>query len=128
MFYVLTGLNDSLKMRTKQRLMELNRAVCLECPEFQVPWFHERYCQHLQKKGEQSEPCLFFCFLLKCIKHFLCKHVLVNGSVSPVQQQIHTMLGGVLGGINFVQAAVITPYFYTIREYNSNIVLFFPHQ
>ncbi|XP_032422735.1 FAST kinase domain-containing protein 1, mitochondrial [Xiphophorus hellerii] len=85
----LESLNDSLKMRTKQRLMELNRAVCLESPEFQVPWFHERYCQHLQKK--------------------------VNGSVSPVQQQIHAMLGGVLGGINFVQAAVITPYFYTIH-------------
>ncbi|XP_016524113.1 FAST kinase domain-containing protein 1, mitochondrial isoform X2 [Poecilia formosa] len=84
----LESLHDSLKMRTKQRLMELNRAVCLECPEFQVPWFHERYCQHLQKK--------------------------VNGSVSPVQQQIHTMLGGVLGGINFVRAAVVTPYFYTI--------------
>ncbi|XP_014851547.1 PREDICTED: FAST kinase domain-containing protein 1 isoform X2 [Poecilia mexicana] len=84
----LESLHDSLRMRTKQRLMELNRAVCLECPEFQVPWFHERYCQHLQKK--------------------------VNGSVSPVQQQIHTMLGGVLGGINFVRAAVVTPYFYTI--------------
>ncbi|XP_008397989.1 FAST kinase domain-containing protein 1, mitochondrial isoform X2 [Poecilia reticulata] len=84
----LESLHDSLKMRTKQRLMELNRAVCLECPEFQVPWFHERYCQHLQKK--------------------------VNGSVSPVQQQIHTMLGEVLGGINFVRAAVVTPYFYTI--------------
>ncbi|XP_041857243.1 FAST kinase domain-containing protein 1, mitochondrial [Melanotaenia boesemani] len=81
-------LPDTLNMRTRLRLMELNRAVCFECPEFQVPWFHERYCQQLQKKG--------------------------NGSISPVQQQIHKMLGEVLGGINFVQAAVITPYFYTI--------------
>lgn len=84
----LESLPDALNMRTRQRLMELNRAVCLECPEFQVPWFHERYCQQLQRKG--------------------------NGSISPVQQQIHKMLGEVLGGINFVQAAVITPYFYTI--------------
>ncbi|KAM4731107.1 FAST kinase domain-containing protein 1, mitochondrial isoform 1-T2 [Anableps anableps] len=84
----LESLPEALNMRTRQRLMELNRAVCLESPEFQVPWFHERYCQQLQKKG--------------------------YGSVSPVQQQIHRMLGEVLGGINFVQAVVITPYFYTV--------------
>ncbi|MED6273701.1 hypothetical protein CHARACLAT_009187 [Characodon lateralis] len=84
----LESLPETLNMRTRQRLMDLNRAVCLESPEFQVPWFHERYCQQLQKKR--------------------------NVSVSPVQQQIHKMLGEVLGGINFVQAAVITPYFYTV--------------
>lgn len=39
-----------------------------------------------------------------------------NGSVSPVQQQIHKLLGEVLGGINCVQMAVFTPYFYTIGE------------
>uniref|UniRef100_A0A3Q3KZW2 FAST kinase domains 1 n=2 Tax=Mastacembelus armatus TaxID=205130 RepID=A0A3Q3KZW2_9TELE len=84
----LETLPDSLNMRTRMRLMELNRAVCLECPEFQVPWFHERYCQQLQKKG--------------------------NGIVSPMQQQIHKMLGEVLGGINCVRVAVYTPYFYTV--------------
>ncbi|XP_072300513.1 FAST kinase domain-containing protein 1, mitochondrial [Eucyclogobius newberryi] len=84
----LETLPDALNMRVRLRLMELNRAVCLECPEYQVPWFHERYCQHLQKKG--------------------------NGSVNTLQQQIHKMLGEVLGGINYVRIAVVTPYFYTI--------------
>ncbi|XP_040057294.2 FAST kinase domain-containing protein 1, mitochondrial [Gasterosteus aculeatus] len=84
----LETLPDSLNMRTRLCLMELNRAVCLECPEFQVPWFHERYCQRLQKKG--------------------------NGPVGPVQQQIHKLLGEVLGGINCVRVAVVTPYFYTL--------------
>ncbi|KAK9537588.1 hypothetical protein VZT92_005192 [Zoarces viviparus] len=84
----LETLPDTLNMRTRLRLMELNRAVCLECPEFQVPWFHERYCQQSQKKG--------------------------NGTVSPVQQQIHKMLGEVLGGIGCVRVAVVTPYFYTV--------------
>ncbi|XP_042281946.1 FAST kinase domain-containing protein 1, mitochondrial [Thunnus thynnus] len=84
----LETLPDALNMRTRLRLMELNRAVCLECPEFQVPWFHERYCQQLQKKG--------------------------NVSISPVQQQIHKMLGEVLDGINCVRVAVVTPYFYTV--------------
>uniref|UniRef100_A0A3Q3QEE8 RAP domain-containing protein n=1 Tax=Monopterus albus TaxID=43700 RepID=A0A3Q3QEE8_MONAL len=84
----LETLPDSLNMRTRLRLMELNRAVCLECPEFQVPWFHEQYCQHLQSKG--------------------------TGTVSPVQQQIHKILGEVLGGINCVRAAVVSPYFHTV--------------
>ncbi|XP_030642860.1 FAST kinase domain-containing protein 1, mitochondrial [Chanos chanos] len=84
----LETLPDALNMRVRLRLMELNRAVCLECPEFQVPWFHERYCQQLQKRG--------------------------NTSVSPIQQQIHRMLGEVLGGINCARVAVTTPYFYTV--------------
>ncbi|KAM7380562.1 hypothetical protein PAMP_003849 [Pampus punctatissimus] len=84
----LETLPDSLNLRTRLRLMQLNRAMCLECPEFQVPWFHEHYCQQLQKTG--------------------------NFSISPVQQQIHRMLGEVLGGINRVRVAVVTPYFYTI--------------
>ncbi|CAB1346648.1 unnamed protein product [Coregonus sp. 'balchen'] len=84
----LETLPDALNKRIRLRLMELNRAVCLECPESQVPWFHERYCQQLQKKG--------------------------NCSISPVQQQIHKMLGEVLGGINCARVAVLTPYFYTV--------------
>uniref|UniRef100_A0A8C5I8A9 RAP domain-containing protein n=1 Tax=Gouania willdenowi TaxID=441366 RepID=A0A8C5I8A9_GOUWI len=84
----LETLLDHRNMRTRLRLMQLNRAVCLECPEYQVPWFHERYCQQLHKKG--------------------------NRQVSPLQQQIHKMLGEVFGGINCVQVAVVTPYFYTV--------------
>lgn len=84
----LETLPDALNMRIRLRLMEFNRAVCLECPEYQVPWFHERYCQQLQRKG--------------------------NGTVSPIQQQIHRMLGEILGGINCAKVAVLAPYFYTI--------------
>uniref|UniRef100_A0A8C1C530 FAST kinase domains 1 n=2 Tax=Cyprinus carpio TaxID=7962 RepID=A0A8C1C530_CYPCA len=79
---------DALNMRIRLRLMELNRAVCLECPEFQVPWFHERYCKRLQKRA--------------------------NSSISPAQQQIHKMLGDVLGGMNCAKVGVLTPYFYTV--------------
>ncbi|KAK5920780.1 hypothetical protein CgunFtcFv8_024549 [Champsocephalus gunnari] len=84
----LENLSDALTMRTRLRLMELNRAVCLECPEYQVPWFHENYCQQFQKQGTVT--------------------------ASPMQQQIHNMLGEVLGGINCVRVAVVTPYFYTV--------------
>lgn len=93
--------------------MQLNRAVCLECPEFQVPWFHERFCQQLQRKGQGLQIPLWF-------KPYLCLSfaslVLGNSLASPMQQQIHKMLGDVLGGLNFVQVAVITPYYYTVGE------------
>lgn len=39
-----------------------------------------------------------------------------SGSISQVQQQIHKMLGEVLGGINCVRVAITTPYFYTVGK------------
>ncbi|XP_029461549.1 FAST kinase domain-containing protein 1, mitochondrial-like isoform X2 [Rhinatrema bivittatum] len=84
----LETLSAALSMRIRLRLMELNRAVCLECPQFQVPWFHDRYCQQLQRRG--------------------------NGCVSTVQQQIHQMLGEILGGISYVKISVLTPYYYAV--------------
>ncbi|XP_035507200.2 FAST kinase domain-containing protein 1, mitochondrial [Scophthalmus maximus] len=85
----LETLPENLNMLTQRRLIELNRAVCLECPEFQVPWFHERVCQQMQNRGKS-----------------------MPGSVL---QQIHKMLAEVLGGINYVQKEVIAPYCYTIN-------------
>uniref|UniRef100_A0A8C0TZL6 FAST kinase domains 1 n=1 Tax=Canis lupus familiaris TaxID=9615 RepID=A0A8C0TZL6_CANLF len=41
---------SSLNRRVQFRLMELNRAVCLECPEYQIPWFHDRFCQQQYNK------------------------------------------------------------------------------
>ncbi|XP_007452683.1 PREDICTED: FAST kinase domain-containing protein 1 [Lipotes vexillifer] len=79
---------SSLNMKVQFRLMELNRAVCLECPEYQIPWFHDRFCQQQYKKD--------------------------FGSMNGAQQQIYKMLAEVLGGINFVKASVLTPYYYTI--------------
>lgn len=31
--------------RIRNKMMELNRTVCLQYPEYKVPWFHEKYCQ-----------------------------------------------------------------------------------
>lgn len=45
-------------------------------------------------------------------------HSLIN----PAQQQIHKMLGEVLGGINCVKVGVLTPYFYNVGRGN-----FYPH-
>ena len=29
----------------KREIMKLNRIVCINYPEYNVPWFHEKYCQ-----------------------------------------------------------------------------------
>ncbi|XP_053554379.1 FAST kinase domain-containing protein 1, mitochondrial [Bombina bombina] len=84
----LETLPTALNMRIRLRLMELNRAVCIECPEYQIPWFHEKYCQQLHHK--------------------------VNGTMSSVQRQIHQMLGEILGGINYAKVSVMTPYYHDI--------------
>ncbi|XP_053900355.1 FAST kinase domain-containing protein 1, mitochondrial isoform X2 [Malaclemys terrapin pileata] len=81
-------LTDNLNWKVRLRLMELNRAVCLECPEFQIPWFHERYCQQMQRKG--------------------------NRSTNTAQQQIRRMLGEILGGSQYAKVSVLTPYYYGI--------------
>ncbi|XP_073927150.1 FAST kinase domain-containing protein 1, mitochondrial isoform X2 [Castor canadensis] len=81
-------LPSSLRSRVQFRLMELNRAVYLECPEFQIPWFHDRFCQQLYNKDGSS----------------------MNGA----QQEIYKMLADILGGINCVKASVFSPYFHTL--------------
>ncbi|XP_031507197.1 FAST kinase domain-containing protein 1, mitochondrial isoform X5 [Papio anubis] len=45
-------LSSSLSARVQFHLMELNRSICLECPEFQIPWFHDRFCQQYNKDFE----------------------------------------------------------------------------
>ncbi|XP_072468345.1 FAST kinase domain-containing protein 1, mitochondrial [Notamacropus eugenii] len=77
-----------LNTRTHSRLMEFNRAVCLECPEFEIPWFHDHYCQQQYSK--------------------------VNDNISAVQHQVYKMLGEILGGPNCAKPSVLTPYGYIV--------------
>ncbi|XP_036850922.1 FAST kinase domain-containing protein 1, mitochondrial isoform X1 [Manis javanica] len=79
---------SSLNTRVQFRLMELNRAVCLECPEYQIPWFHDRFCQQQYSKD--------------------------IGSMNGAQQEIYKMLTEILGGINCVKTSVLTPYYHKI--------------
>ncbi|XP_051022580.1 FAST kinase domain-containing protein 1, mitochondrial isoform X2 [Acomys russatus] len=81
-------LPSSLSTRVQFRLMELNRAVCLECPELQVPWFHDRFCQRQYSRD--------------------------IGVMNGAQQQIYKMLVEVLGGHRCVKAAALSPYYHTV--------------
>ncbi|NXV80848.1 FAKD1 protein, partial [Atlantisia rogersi] len=84
----LEALPDAVKQRVRSRLMKLNRAVCLECPEFHIPWFHERYCQRV------------FCNS--------------NSQINPLRQHVRRMLTEILGGSHYTRISVLTPYYYEI--------------
>ncbi|NXY21617.1 FAKD1 protein, partial [Atrichornis clamosus] len=81
-------LPDTLKQRVHSSLMKLNRAVCLECPEFHIPWFHEPYCQRVFHNS--------------------------TSRVNPLRQHIHRMLTEILGGSHYSRMSVFTPYYYEI--------------
>uniref|UniRef100_A0A2D4J126 RAP domain-containing protein n=2 Tax=Micrurus lemniscatus lemniscatus TaxID=129467 RepID=A0A2D4J126_MICLE len=70
------------------QLMELNRAVCLECPELQIPWFHKRFCEQLKEKKTDLS--------------------------SLLQQQIYILLGEILGRSHYARCSVLTSYYYRI--------------
>uniref|UniRef100_A0A8D0G1F2 FAST kinase domains 1 n=1 Tax=Strix occidentalis caurina TaxID=311401 RepID=A0A8D0G1F2_STROC len=83
-------LPDTLKQRVRLHLMKLNRAVCLECPEFHIPWFHEHYCQHIFHNSKSR--------------------------INPLRQHVHRMLTEILGGSHYARISVLTPYYYEIGE------------
>ncbi|KAM4011740.1 FAST kinase domain-containing protein 1, mitochondrial-like, partial [Anomaloglossus baeobatrachus] len=74
--------------KIRMRLMQLNRAVCLECPEYQVPWFHEEYCRQIKQRDGNRQRSMY--------------------------HQIHLFLGDLFGGINYSKMSVTTPYYYTV--------------
>ena len=70
--------------------MNLNRAVCLELPEAQVPWFHEKFCEDL-RAGESTS------------------------NSTHVQDEVYMALSEVLSNSNdVIQRDVVTPYSYMI--------------
>lgn len=70
----------------QKMLMLLNRMVILECPHLDIPWFHEEYCQ---KNMPTGNPCW-------------------------MHKEIDLILDEVLGGENFFQSFVHTPYYLLI--------------
>ncbi|XP_047121376.1 FAST kinase domain-containing protein 1, mitochondrial isoform X2 [Schistocerca piceifrons] len=79
---------DTYPVRVRHNLMELNRAVCLDYPDADVPWFHKKYCQELAV----SEPKLKSVFQQDVLKHLIT----------------------VVGGKQFIESDVFSPYSYKI--------------
>ncbi|XP_064019563.1 FAST kinase domain-containing protein 1, mitochondrial [Pogoniulus pusillus] len=81
-------LPDVVNQRVRSCLMKLNRAVCLECPELHIPWFHEHYCQQVFRNS--------------------------SSRINPLRQHVHRLLTELLGGSHYARVAVLTPYYYEI--------------
>ncbi|XP_033625170.1 FAST kinase domain-containing protein 1, mitochondrial-like [Asterias rubens] len=90
----LTKLDEELEtipdrsLMYRRKLMYLNRTVALECPELQVPWFHEQFNQDLLKKRSLS--------------------------FDPSLRSVQTTLVEVLGGAQYLRSFVVSPYYYDI--------------
>ncbi|XP_068238071.1 FAST kinase domain-containing protein 1, mitochondrial [Palaemon carinicauda] len=78
----------SYPYRVRHTLMELNRAVCIDHPEENIPWFHEKYCEELLET------------------------VAVPNSV--FHSEVHQALSQLVGGPEVVRANAKTPYYYLI--------------
>ncbi|KAF2905968.1 hypothetical protein ILUMI_00199 [Ignelater luminosus] len=46
---------DVYPIRVRNNMMQLNRAVCLDYPQSNVPWFHQKYIQQSQSKAPKWE-------------------------------------------------------------------------
>ncbi|XP_076349592.1 uncharacterized protein LOC143246562 [Tachypleus tridentatus] len=81
--------HSGLKFRLYEELEFLNRIVALECPELDIPWFHERFCQEMNIiKGPKI--------------------------TTERKENVLKILPDVLGGQEFYRSNQITPYFYNI--------------
>nr|CAH7738645.1 unnamed protein product [Callosobruchus chinensis] len=81
---------ETYPQRVRNCLMQLNRAVCLEYPEYNVPWFHKKYVDEIKSKYMRRESEILF----------------------PLR--IKDYLTEVVGNVDGVAENVITPYGYHI--------------
>ncbi|KAK2153011.1 hypothetical protein LSH36_311g03012 [Paralvinella palmiformis] len=84
----------------KNKLMTLNRNCVLECPELDVPWFHDDYCR--QKYGK-----FFFASQQHKCQHKKWSKQLPTLNVKPA-------LDKVLGGVEFYSVNSPSPYYYIL--------------
>ncbi|XP_050307982.1 FAST kinase domain-containing protein 1, mitochondrial isoform X2 [Anthonomus grandis grandis] len=80
---------DRYPHRVRRHLMQLNRAVCLEYPEYNVPWFHQKYIEDYQKINARDD------------------------LVTPLNKSVKSYLRGILGK-HTVLENVTVPYGYEV--------------
>ncbi|XP_066245692.1 FAST kinase domain-containing protein 1, mitochondrial [Euwallacea similis] len=81
---------DRYPHRVRNVLMQLNRSVCLEYPEYNVPWFHQKYVDEYQKSHA------------------------VDDVVDGFHKSVKGYLIGILGSDSILEN-VITPYGYEVN-------------
>ncbi|RZC31754.1 uncharacterized protein BDFB_008114, partial [Asbolus verrucosus] len=69
--------NDKYPQRVRNNLMQLNRAVCLDYPECNVPWFHQKYIDERVKSIKNKRSSMF----AGKIREYLIRTVQNDGTV-----------------------------------------------
>ncbi|KAJ8931919.1 hypothetical protein NQ314_015117 [Rhamnusium bicolor] len=80
---------DKYPQKVRTKMMQLNRAVCLDYPEANVPWFHKKFVDEFQKK-------------------------FVNETENYFPQRVKQYLIEVLGKPQYISENILTPYGYHI--------------
>ncbi|VEN57777.1 unnamed protein product [Callosobruchus maculatus] len=78
---------ETYPQRVRNCLMQLNRAVCLEYPEYNVPWFHKKYVDEIKIKYMRPESEILFPLR---IKDYLTE---VAGNAGGVVENVITPYG-----------------------------------
>ncbi|KAI5737967.1 hypothetical protein M8J77_001226 [Diaphorina citri] len=89
-----TTSSQSLTLKIRNDLMELNRAVCLDYAQFGIPWFHQKYVRQLRISAQQnSSYSKFHNDVRDVLVHYVGDPQLVLTNVtSPYGQQIDFVL------------------------------------
>ncbi|KAG7268574.1 hypothetical protein CRUP_003183 [Coryphaenoides rupestris] len=85
-------------MQVRRQLMGVNRALCLEYPQLQVPWFHAHYCQQVPWQGSGLERLLSltvpFARRRSDLPRFGAGAVFAAGELVPVLRRVHCWARG----------------------------------
>ncbi|XP_026687591.1 uncharacterized protein LOC103520812 [Diaphorina citri] len=89
-----TTSSQSLTLKIRNDLMELNRAVCLDYAQFGIPWFHQKYVRQLRISAQQnSSYSKFHNDVRDVLVHYVGDPQLVLTNVtSPYGQKIDFVL------------------------------------
>ncbi|ODM94844.1 FAST kinase domain-containing protein 1 [Orchesella cincta] len=75
-------------LKLRQHMMELNRAVCIDMPDVNLPWFHGKFCEELLAQSTSQETYL--------------------------HHEVHNALSKIVGDESAVQPNMCSPYYYKL--------------
>ena len=85
---------SSYPRRLRRAMMNLNRIVCIYYPEYNVPWFHEKYCQ---EEANALRNSAFY-----------------DPQMEPLRDDIYQALCHAVGGCRNVRENSFSPYYHFV--------------
>lgn len=90
--------------------MILNRAVCIDSPEFDVPWFHTKYCEEIQSLGKiKIYIYIYYLLILKYVIHFS-----VHKNMGSFYLDVEKKLNQLINNKGYLKTNSFSPYGYKL--------------